>query len=159
MEFNEKLQELRKQKGLTQEELASALFVSRTAISKWESGRGYPNLDSLKAIAGFFSITIDDLLSCDEILTIAEEEHKRIGVYNKDLVYGNVPDRDSFGNHNNRSVIISCVSQADVKENTAYFTFCDINYSLQAVAGTFSDNFELAPKDGKITVKINGKLK
>lgn len=38
MEFNEKLQTLRKQKNLTQEELASALYVSRTAISKWESG-------------------------------------------------------------------------------------------------------------------------
>ena len=46
MEFNEKLQNLRKQKGLTQEELATALFVSRTAISKWESGRGYPNIES-----------------------------------------------------------------------------------------------------------------
>ena len=46
MEFNEKLLELRKQKGLTQEELAEVLFVSRTAISKWESGRGYPNIDS-----------------------------------------------------------------------------------------------------------------
>ena len=38
MEFNEKLQELRKQKGITQEELAESLFLSRTAISKWESG-------------------------------------------------------------------------------------------------------------------------
>ena len=47
MEFNEKLQILRKQKGLTQEDLAEKLYVSRTAISKWESGRGYPNIESL----------------------------------------------------------------------------------------------------------------
>lgn len=57
MEFNEKLQELRKQKGLTQEELAKRLYISRTAISKWESGRGYPGIESLKSIAGFFSVT------------------------------------------------------------------------------------------------------
>ena len=63
MEFHEKLQEPRKQKGLTQEDLAASLYVSRTAISKWESGRGYPNIDSLKAIAKFYSVTIDKLLS------------------------------------------------------------------------------------------------
>ena len=63
MEFNEKLKELRSSRGLTQEELAEALFVSRTAISKWESGRGYPSIDSLREISDFFSVTIDELLS------------------------------------------------------------------------------------------------
>ena len=76
MEFNEKLQELRKNKGLTQEELAEALYVSRTAVSKWESGRGYPNIDSLKEISGFFSVTVDDLLSGEKLLSIAEKENK-----------------------------------------------------------------------------------
>ena len=74
MELGEKLQELRKQRGLTQEELAAALFVSRTAISKWESGRGYPSIDSLRAISHFFSVSIDNLLSTDEVLAIAGED-------------------------------------------------------------------------------------
>ena len=76
MEFSQKLQQLRKQKGITQEELAKSLYVSRTAISKWESGRGYPNLDSLKEIAKYFSTTVDQLLSTDEVLTIAKEDGK-----------------------------------------------------------------------------------
>ena len=88
MEFNEKLQELRKQKGLTQEELSEKLYVSRTAISKWESGRGYPNIESLKAIAKFFSVTVDELLSTDEVLTIAEEDSKRKEKHFRDLMYG-----------------------------------------------------------------------
>ncbi|MBO5417266.1 MAG: helix-turn-helix transcriptional regulator [Clostridia bacterium] len=88
MEFNEKLQELRKQKGLTQEELAEFLYVSRTAISKWESGRGYPNIDSLKAIAKFFGVTIDELLSGDELLTIAEEDTRQKEKHFRDFVYG-----------------------------------------------------------------------
>lgn len=76
MEFNERLQELRKRRGLTQEELAQKLYVSRTAVSRWESGRGYPGIDSLKAIAAYFSITVDELLSSNEALTLAEQEHK-----------------------------------------------------------------------------------
>ena len=88
MEFNEKIQELRKQKGLTQEELAEKLYVSRTAISKWESGRGYPNIESLKAIAKFFSVTVDELLSTDEVLTIAEENDKRKEKRFRDFIYG-----------------------------------------------------------------------
>ena len=76
MEFNEKLQELRKNKSLTQEELAKELFVSRTAVSKWESGRGYPSIDSLKEISKFFSVTIDELICSQEFMTAAEKDKK-----------------------------------------------------------------------------------
>ena len=88
MEFNEKLQELRKQKGLTQEELAEILFVSRTAVSKWESGRGMPSIESLKAISKFFAVTLDDLLSGEELLVIAEDDHKQKEMCIRDMVYG-----------------------------------------------------------------------
>ena len=76
MEFHEKLQELRKNRGLTQEELADVLYVSRAAISKWESGRGYPSIDSLKEISKYFSVSIDDLLSGEKLVSIAEKENK-----------------------------------------------------------------------------------
>lgn len=88
MEFHEKLQALRKQSGLTQEELAQKLYVSRTAVSKWESGRGYPNIDSLKAIAVCFSVTVDDLLSGDEVLTIAQDEQKQQRAQMCDFLFG-----------------------------------------------------------------------
>ena len=88
MEFNEKLQELRKQKGLTQEQLAKALFVSRAAISKWESGRGYPNIDSLKAIAKLYNVSIDELLSGDELLSVAQEDRKQMKNHFCDLLFG-----------------------------------------------------------------------
>lgn len=76
MEFGEKLQQLRKSKGLTQEELAEELFVSRTAVSKWESGRGLPSIDSLKDISAFFSVSIDGLLSGEKLISIAEKENR-----------------------------------------------------------------------------------
>jgi len=88
MEFNEKLQQLRKQKGITQEELAEELFVSRTAVSKWESGRGYPNIESLKEIAKYFSVTVDELLSGEELINIAEADGKQKENHIFDLVFG-----------------------------------------------------------------------
>ena len=95
MEFNEKLQELRKNKGLTQEELAEILYVSRTAISKWESGRGYPNIESLKEISKFFDVSIDDLLSGEKLLSIAEKENKSNIRNMCDLLFG-IVDLFSF---------------------------------------------------------------
>ena len=62
MEFPEKLKTLRAERGLTQEQLAARLYVTRTAVSKWETGGGSPNLDSLQALARLFDVSVDDLL-------------------------------------------------------------------------------------------------
>ena len=88
MVFNEKLQKLRKEQSLTQEELAGKLFVSRTAISKWESGRGYPSIDSLKVIAKYFHITIDELIGGEEIVTLAEQDIKEHNKKHTALICG-----------------------------------------------------------------------
>ncbi|MGN0590991.1 helix-turn-helix domain-containing protein [Ruminococcus sp.] len=87
MEFSEKLQKLRKERKLTQEQLAEQLFVSRTAISKWESDRGYPSIDSLKTISAFFSVSIDELLSGDELLEVCEKTSDTKLQYTKSMVF------------------------------------------------------------------------
>ena len=62
MKFHEKLQELRKQKGLSQEALAERLDVSRQAVSKWESGQTYPETEKLILISEIFGVTLDSLV-------------------------------------------------------------------------------------------------
>ncbi len=69
MKFHEKLQKLRKEKGMSQESLAEILNVSRQAISKWESGQSYPEMDKLIALSEMFSITLDNLVKDGEIKT------------------------------------------------------------------------------------------
>ena len=76
MEFNHKLQELRKRSGLTQEQLSEKLYISRTAVSKWESGRGFPNIEALKNISKVFNVPIDELLSGEELLNAAESDNR-----------------------------------------------------------------------------------
>ena len=88
MEFGEKIQKLRNQNKWTQEQLAEKLYVSRTAVSKWESGKGYPNIDSLKDIAKLFNKTIDELLSSEEIINIAKKENTSNIKRTNNLIYG-----------------------------------------------------------------------
>jgi transcriptional regulator with XRE-family HTH domain len=88
VEFSEKLQELRKARSLTQEELAEALYVSRTAVSKWESGRGYPSIDSLKGLSRFFSVSIDELICPDEIIEAAADEKRAFADRYRSLICG-----------------------------------------------------------------------
>ena len=68
MTFCNKLQVLRKNKGLTQEELAEKLNVSRAAVAKWESGQSYPDISNLIQISDLMNVTVDYLVreqSCE----------------------------------------------------------------------------------------------
>lgn len=63
MQFSENFQNLRKEKGLSQEELGEMLSVSRQTISKWEKGTAYPDMLNLVTISQFFSVSTDELIS------------------------------------------------------------------------------------------------
>ena len=67
MKFSEKLQKLRHEQNLTQDDLAEKIFVTRTAISKWETDNGYPSIESLKLLAKLFNTTIDELINEEDI--------------------------------------------------------------------------------------------
>lgn len=72
MEFNNKLYDLRKQKGFSQEELANRLNVSRQTVSKWEVGDSTPDLEKLVAISDLFEISLDELV-LDKAAVSSEE--------------------------------------------------------------------------------------
>lgn len=65
--FSENLTKLRKDKGLSQDDLAKKLYVSRQAISKWENGESTPDLDKLMEIAQLLDITLDGLVSNEKL--------------------------------------------------------------------------------------------
>ena len=67
MNVSEKILQLRKAKGFTQEELAEKLNVSRQSVSKWESGQSVPELEKLVALSGIFEVTTDYLLKPSEL--------------------------------------------------------------------------------------------
>lgn len=84
MKFNEKLLQLRKEKGYSQEELAQKLGVSRQAISKWEVSDSYPEVENILEICKLFDVSTDYLLKdeLEEINTISSQDKtrkKRVG--------------------------------------------------------------------------------
>lgn len=84
--IQENLKRIRKEKGMTQEELAQKLYVTRQLISKWEQGKSLPNIESVEQLAQILEVSIDDLIDDESIKTMAyseaiENRKKRIWVW------------------------------------------------------------------------------
>ena len=88
MEFSEKLKELRSEKGISQAKLAADIYISKSAVAKWENGLGLPSDESLKMLAEYFGVGVGELLpdkNNEEILveknkTIARQKNAIIGI-------------------------------------------------------------------------------
>ena len=74
MKLCEKLVKLRKESGMTQEELAEKIFVTRTAVSKWENDKGYPGIDSLKLLSRLYGISLDELISEEDVTAVSTRQ-------------------------------------------------------------------------------------
>ena len=81
MKFGDKLVELRKKNGYSQEELAEKLGVSRQSVSKWESNNTYPETDKIVQIANLFDCSMDDLIN-DKITDVNSTLRKNKNIYN-----------------------------------------------------------------------------
>ena len=82
MNFSEKLKEIRKKEGISQEQLAERIGVTRQAITKWETGKGLPDVENMVIIAEIFKTTIDELLM-DSVAKAAPETF----VYTSETIY------------------------------------------------------------------------
>lgn len=86
MQFHDRLKKYRKERGLTQEELADKLHVSRSAVAKWENGLGLPSSESLEDLAAFFGTTQEELLADRETETIIVEKNSKLSRQKKWLI-------------------------------------------------------------------------
>lgn len=82
MNFSEKLKEIRKNEGLSQEQLAGKMGVSRQAITKWETGKGLPDIENMVILAEIFKTTLDELLRDSAV-----KQKQEIPVYTSETIY------------------------------------------------------------------------
>lgn len=122
--IGERIKESRKQKALTQQELAEQLNVSRSAVSNWEVGRNYPDLDLIVRLSDLLEITLDHLLREDTVMVQEISAEQRRGVIRKRILRIIIP-----------LFILSLLT-------TGYFLYQEVS----AVQGTFSPSIETTVK-------------
>ncbi len=86
MEFSEKIKELRSTKGISQAKLADDIHISRSAVAKWENGLGLPNDESLKLLADYFGVTVEELIGNKSDEEMLVSKNKTIDIQKKALI-------------------------------------------------------------------------
>ena len=121
MKFAYKLQELRKGSGMSQEEFAELLGVSRQSVSKWESGKGYPEIDKLIFISNYFNTSLDLLLkdtsNCEDSSSILKDSQSVKSSNSTPRKTIKLTKPEDIDNFNNQTTYISEPIPNKKKEN------------------------------------------
>ena len=126
VKFGMKITKYRKQNKLTQDDIASKLYVSRQLVSKWENGTGIPSIDVLIELSKLFHITFEELLCLNEENTI---------------------DKENIFAGKDRMYVVSCIINGDIKVNLADVFYQFSNYERMIVLK--------AIKEEKLIVNLN----
>ena len=119
MNFSQKLQLLRKNKGCTQDELAGKLDVSRQAVAKWESGQVYPDISNLIQISKLFNVTVDYLVKDQECIVSCSDD--KISDINRLI---------EFRLEANINTYAACMNETDsTRLNSHDFTYSNGSYT------------------------------
>ena len=133
--FQDKLKKLRMQANLTQAELAKHIFVSRSAVAKWEQGRGLPTVDSLEMLCDFFHVSEDELLDKKEPLIM----------YNKIKIKRDISNYFGYAFAGLVGMIFICIITILINDkiNTSKKTLSLANYQIKQVGLSLDENYVL----------------
>ena len=126
IKLHEQISFLRKQKGLTQEQLANALGVTNQSVSKWESGQCCPDIQLLPAIAKFFEVSVDELLGCNCAKGLGD-----ICLNIKDY-FTSLPEKESFENAYRLAALLHEIAVTDGYKK--YIPWQEKNYSTDSIS-------------------------
>lgn len=147
MNFCEKLQILRKNKGLTQEALAEALNISRAAVAKWEAGQSYPDISNLINISNLMNVTVDYLVK-DQSCSIApsKKQERDIDEIMAFRLEANINTYAAFSNE----ISSTRPDSHDFRYEKGSFTYLDSYVGGEQFAGE-----EAVYKNGKAVYSMN----
>ena len=136
--FAEKLISLRKSKSLTQEELAKILYVSRSAVAKWEQGRSTPDVEILKKIANYFSISLNEFIQDTEVVIV---ESYTDNIYSP--IYNRLKLLLKNEEYTKCNELIETILNKDLKQIEAYLYKIVVDFKLHSLDDLSSLSFPL----------------
>ncbi len=134
MKFEEKIVQIRKEKGLSQEELAEYLGVSRQAVAKWESGASYPEVDKLITICNLFQISIDSLLRVEERQCSSYRPRDRRALSEPMIAFLCKAKKECFAGEGNR-ISSSRPESLDYRYSEGEYTYLDSYFGGEKFIG------------------------